>query len=208
MADQCLDRLEMEMGNLAAAQDSEISHSISVRDGRSPMGTTGGFLPKVVKLDFPNFNSDEDPISWVCLADQFFEYHQTSTAKQVSLEERFERYGPSCYQDFFGDLTKLRQIETLRDYQTDFFRLLLRARKLSEEHQVGCFVNGLKQNMKVDVQACKLTTLSTAIRLARLYESHNQSDKNLASALLKKASNEASSSSPISLPIRSLLLLS
>ena len=58
----------------------------------------------------------------------------------------------------------------------EFDRLLHRAGNLSDEQQVGCFVSGLKEGLRVDVQACNPTSLSAAMGLARLYESrlHDQ----------------------------------
>ncbi|XP_020587083.1 uncharacterized protein LOC110029232 [Phalaenopsis equestris] len=53
----------------------------------------------------------------------------------------------------------------------DFDRLLHRAGHLSEEQQIGCFVSGLKNAIRVDVQACNTISLSAAIGLARFYES-------------------------------------
>ncbi|KAK2979580.1 hypothetical protein RJ640_020072 [Escallonia rubra] len=165
-------------------------------------GSSGTYLPKMVKLDFPKFNGDEDPTSWVCRADQFFDFHQTPDEEKVPLasfnlegdaqvwyqlikeeqgviswpafkEELHVRYGPTQFQDFFGDLTKLQQSGTVKEYQTQFERLLIRAGKLSQEQQVGCFISGLKENLKVDVQACRPTSLSSAIGLTRLYEARN-----------------------------------
>ncbi|KAK2987947.1 hypothetical protein RJ640_003425 [Escallonia rubra] len=106
----------------------------------SSSGTTGICHPKVVKMDFPRFDGEADPISWTCRASQIFYYHQTPEEERVPLaswnlegdaqlwyqllkEERgehritwkvfkdevFERFGPTRYQDFFGDLTKLQQ---------------------------------------------------------------------------------------------------
>ena len=42
-------------------------------------------------------------------------------------------YRPTQYQDFFGDLTKLQQMGSIRDYHTEFERLLIRVGKLSPE---------------------------------------------------------------------------
>ena len=38
-----------------------------------------------MKLDFPRFNGGEDPSSWLCPADQFFQSHDTPAAEQVTL---------------------------------------------------------------------------------------------------------------------------
>jgi hypothetical protein len=42
--------------------------------------------------------------------------------------------------------------------------------KLSQAHQVGGFVSGLKESIRVDVQAVKPSTLTAAVGLAKLYE--------------------------------------
>ena len=87
------------------------------------------------------------------------------------------RYGPTQFQDFFGDLTKLQHISSVRDYQTQFERLLIRAGRFSPAQQVGCFVSGLKDNIRTNVQVYCPSTLSAAIRLARLYEFHNLNNR-------------------------------
>ncbi|KAK2992559.1 LOW QUALITY PROTEIN: hypothetical protein RJ640_010441 [Escallonia rubra] len=118
-------------------------------------GSSGTYLPKMVKLDFSKFHGDEDSTSW---ADQFFDFRQTPDEEKVPLasfnleghaqvwyqlikedqgtiswptfKEKFHvRYGPTKFQDFFGDLTKLQQSSTVKEYQTQFERLLIRAGK-------------------------------------------------------------------------------
>ena len=42
--------------------------------------------------------------------------------------------------------------------------------KLNQSQQVACFIGGLKEGVRIDVQAMKPTTFSVAIGLARLYE--------------------------------------
>ncbi|KAF5460502.1 hypothetical protein F2P56_020366 [Juglans regia] len=171
---------------------------------RSPSGG-GSLAPKITKLDFPRYNGMDDPTGWICRVEQFFEFQGTKEAEKLPMAgyhldgdvqlwyQRFKnrregvnwevfkyelhlRYGPSRYQNFFGDLTKLKQWGSIRDYQMEFDCLLHRAGHLSEEQQVGCFVSGLKEAIRIDVQACNPTSLSATIGLARLYESrmHDQ----------------------------------
>jgi hypothetical protein len=83
-------------------------------------------------------------------------------------------YGLTVFEDHFGDLTKLQQVGTVRDYQLQFEQLLSRVGKLSIPHQLGCFVSGLKGELRTEVQALKSSTLTEAIGLARLYEARNQ----------------------------------
>lgn len=128
--------------------------------------STGGYLPRLVKLEFPRYNGEEDPTSWICRADQFFNFHQTAEEDRVPLasfnmegdaqlwyqilkkkrtqvswdeikEGLHSRYGPNKFQDFHGEFSKLQQSETVKDYQTQFERLLIRIGTLEEEHQIG-----------------------------------------------------------------------
>jgi hypothetical protein len=84
------------------------------------------------------------------------------------------RYGPTVFEDHFGDLTKLQQVGTVRDYQFQFEQHLSQVGKLSIPHQLGCLVSGLKGDLRTEVQALKPSTLVEAIELARLYEACNQ----------------------------------
>jgi len=63
-----------------------------------------------------------------------------------------------------------KQAGSVKEYQCQFEKLLSRVGKLSQAHQVGSFVSGLKENIKMEVQAAKPATLTTAVGLSRLYE--------------------------------------
>jgi hypothetical protein len=60
-------------------------------------------------------------------------------------------YGPTLYDNFFGNLTKLQQQTSVRDYQAQYERLLSRAGKLSEAQQIGEFVSELKESIRTSV---------------------------------------------------------
>ena len=53
--------------------------------GCSQESVFNSYLPRTVKLDFLRFNGTEDPASWVCRAEQFFELHQTLDDEKVIL---------------------------------------------------------------------------------------------------------------------------
>ncbi|KAA8523272.1 hypothetical protein F0562_009695 [Nyssa sinensis] len=156
-------------------------------------------LPKLTKLEFPRYQGGDDPTSWICRVEQFFEFQQIEPEERVSLaayhlegdaqlwyqllkeegevitwallkEGLHARFGPTEFEDFFGDLTKLWQSSTMREYQTQFKKLLARAVKLTTTQQVGCFTSGLKEAIRVEVQAARSTTLSTTVGVARLYQ--------------------------------------
>ena len=58
----------------------------------------------------------------------------------------------------------------MQEYQSQFKKLLNRVGKLNQSQQVACFIGGLKEGVRIDVQAMKPPTLSETVGLARLYE--------------------------------------
>ncbi|XP_057487988.1 uncharacterized protein LOC130774018 [Actinidia eriantha] len=164
-------------------------------------------VPKLTKLEFLRYKGSKDSTSWICRAEQFFQFQQIELEERVPLaayhlendaqlwyqllreegnpitwpllkEGLHARFGPTDFEDFFGDLTKLRHSTIVREYQTQLEKLLMRAGKLTITQQVGCFISGLKEVIRVEVQAARPATLSAAVGLARLYEakisSHNK----------------------------------
>jgi hypothetical protein len=141
-------------------EQSNVASSSRVRTGGFNRTESSNSFPKVAKLNFPKFDGSEDPISWVCRAEQFFEFQGTAKEDKVGLaayhlegeeqllyqlfkesEEQVScetlknglhvRYGETQFDDFFGDLTKLCQTGTVREYQGEYERLLSRAGRLS-----------------------------------------------------------------------------
>lgn len=188
-------------------------------------GSNGSVIPKVTKLDFPLINGMEDLISWVCRAEKFFEFQKIPTKEQLPLvayhfegeaqlwyqllqdegeeltwttlkEGLYTRYRPTKYVDVFGDLTKLKQTRTVREYQSQFERLLSRVGKLPGPQQVGCFISSLNDYLRVDIKALKPTTLTFAVGLARLYEAKNQNQQRVFNTSYNKKPVAASNSSP------------
>lgn len=106
------------------------------------------FVQRHVKLDFPRFNGEQDPTTWVCRAEQFFRFQGTSEAEKTALASfhlkgeaqlwfrvlpsegrdvgwaEFTRFGPNQFYDPFGELTKLQQEGSVREYQKRFESLL------------------------------------------------------------------------------------
>ncbi|XP_042500062.1 uncharacterized protein LOC122078232 [Macadamia integrifolia] len=154
------------------------------QNNTNTIGTAGTYLPKMVKLDFSKFNGSEDPTSWVCRADQFFEFHQTPDEEHVPLAS----FNLECDAQLWYQLMKNEQ-ETIS----------------WAAFKEGLHVSGLKEGIKVDVQAAKPTTLSATIGLARLYEARNQSARKLSSSNeSKKFMVNRSSDSNSTMPIKKL----
>ncbi|XP_043725863.1 uncharacterized protein LOC122672458 [Telopea speciosissima] len=168
------------------------------------MSSQQSYLPKIVKLDFPRYNGGDDTITWIYRVEQFFAFHQTPEEERVALasfhlegeaqlwyqlykqsdggvtwadfcEGLHARFGLTPFQDFFGELAKLQQTSSVRDYQAKFERILSKVGQLPPNRQISCFVSGLRDNIKVDVLAAQPATLSSAIGLARLFEAKNLS---------------------------------
>jgi len=222
MADPWIDRLEEQFSSLmkvmketnskvdsliSKGDNSESGENSNARNkGKNHCESSNSATPKLAKLNYPRFGGDEDPTSWICNMEQFFEYQQTEegeklpltayhlegvgqvwyqifkeSEKEISWESMraglYTRYGSTRFEDHFGDLTKLWQGGSVRDYQAEFERLLSRVGKLSTQHQLGCFVSGLKETIRIEDQAAKPTSLTEAIGLAQLFEAKVWSGK-------------------------------
>ncbi|KAA8538007.1 hypothetical protein F0562_027413 [Nyssa sinensis] len=81
-----------------------------------------------------------------------------------------KRFGDSLFDDVVGQLTKLRQISTVKTYQEKFEELANKTNELLEEFFVSCFVSGLKDEIKAGVQIFRPRNVSQAMGLARLQE--------------------------------------
>jgi hypothetical protein len=159
-----------------------------------------------VKLDFPRFIGEEDLTSWVCRAEQFFRFQGTHEEDKAALasfhpegeaqlwfqillregreicwtefkEGVFARFGPTQFYDPFGELTKLQQEGSVREYQAKFESLLSKVGPLPQNQQVSCFMSGLNEVIKADVTARRPLTFTSAIGLARVYEAYNMAMK-------------------------------
>ncbi|CAL5340388.1 unnamed protein product [Camellia sinensis] len=112
----------------------------------------------------PQGANGKGPTSWICRAEQFFRFQVTPEADKVGLASfhlegdaqlwyqllcqnenevswpEFEgglqpRFGFTQYYDPFGELTKLQQQGSIKDYQSQFEKLLARARNLPQVQQ-------------------------------------------------------------------------
>lgn len=76
----------------------------------------------------------------------------------------------SQYDDFFGDLTRLQQIGTGKDYKKQFSRLLARVGFMTEAQRISSYVCGLKEGIHIEVKSRKLATLEDAKEFSLLFE--------------------------------------
>jgi hypothetical protein len=66
------------------ASGSEENFSTKNRD-RGSGGSNNNQGMKVTKLDFPKYNGLEDPTSWICQVEQYFDFNQIEEREKLSL---------------------------------------------------------------------------------------------------------------------------
>nr|TKR84335.1 hypothetical protein D5086_0000258830 [Populus alba] len=155
-----------------------------------------------LKLSFPCFDGN-DPTGWVYKAEQYFDFQNITPAQQVQLASfhldgiialqwhrwlnKFRgplmwrefvqaillRFGPTEYEDPSESLTCLRQTTTVAAYQEAFERLSHQVDGLPEGFLIGCFVAGLRDEIRIDVKIKQPHTLANVIGVARLLEERN-----------------------------------
>ncbi|GMY20016.1 Retrovirus-related Pol polyprotein from transposon 297 [Fagus crenata] len=170
--------------------DGESSHG---RTNYGSMGSGGTLIPRVTKLDFPRFNAyhlEGEAQLWY----QLLKLEGEITWANLK-EGLYASYGPTKFDDNFSDLTKLKQIGTVKEYQGHFERLLSRVGRLPPSQQVCYFISGLKGHLRVDVQALKPISLFAAVGLAHLFEAQCHSQQRLL------PSRENEESLPLSLSV-------
>lgn len=156
------------------------------------------FGTRYAKIDFPKFFGD-NPSGWVYKCERFFEYNCVEDNNKVKLailhlEDRalqwyqwFEKthalvnwdlfkngliscFGSDVYEDVVGELTKLKQTSSVRDYQEQFEILANKTQGLPEHFFTSCFISGLKKEIRANVLMFKPTNTMQAIGLAKLQE--------------------------------------
>lgn len=80
------------------------------------------------------------------------------------------RFAPSQYEDPKGELFKLCQTSSIRDYQAQFESLANRVVGLPPTFFFSYFISGLKPEIRREVQALQPVSLPQAISLAKLQE--------------------------------------
>lgn len=98
--------------------------------------------------------------------------HQNSRSLDLAgVYHRIVRpFGPTDDENPSEYLHLLRQLKTVADYIETFERLSHRIDDLPESFLVGCFINGLKKEIRLEVKLKKSRHLVDAIGLARLVE--------------------------------------
>ena len=152
-------------------------------------------------MNFPRFNG-EDPINWIYRAEQYFEFQNIVAETQVQLASfhlegialqwhrwltKFRgplswndftkaillRFGPTEYEDPSEALSHLKQTTTVVANQEAFEGLSHQVEGLPEPFLIGCFIVGLRDDIRLDVKIKQPRTLTSAIGVSRLIEERN-----------------------------------
>ncbi|TXG66291.1 hypothetical protein EZV62_007566 [Acer yangbiense] len=174
--------------------------------GSHGLGRFNYFLPKTLKIDFPHYDSRNDPTTWIGKAEKYFSLHDIAHSDKVTLASFYlegdallwfqtleheiiyvtwedfrpgilSRFGPTQFEDPFSQLIRLKQTSAVIEYQTRFERVLAKVGNLAQDKKVSCFVTGLRDSIRIDVQAHCPSTLTMVIGLAKLYEARDQAQK-------------------------------
>jgi hypothetical protein len=86
------------------------------------------------------------------------------------------RFGPA-YDDPMEALMRLRQTSSIAAYTSQFEALSNRLRGISEKNRLSCFLNGLKDEIRLPVRMLNPASLVAAFGLAKLQEEYIQSFK-------------------------------
>ena len=154
----------------------------------------------MARLDFPRFNG-EGIKQWLIQCETFFSVDNTpdefkvrltvfhfegkalqwhsAYIKSVGLENLpswneyqillLDRFGDVC-EDPMVDLMKLRQTGSIIEYHEEFDSIVSRV-DLSDEHQLSCFLGGLKQEVQMIVRMFQPNSVRKAYSLAKMYAS-------------------------------------
>ncbi|EAZ12025.1 hypothetical protein OsJ_01904 [Oryza sativa Japonica Group] len=178
---------------LPSGADTATEHS-------SDSGNNGGGVPRYYKLEFPKFDSKEDPLNWLNHCEQFFHgqrtdagdrvwlatYHLTGNAQEWYFHHEqhkgppdwdtfkdlcYAQFGPPIRHNPLGELKRLTQTTTVAAYQCRFLALASRtAELLTENQQVQLLTAGLREDLAIDVEINRPDDLQEAMSLARAFE--------------------------------------
>ncbi|GJY20360.1 transposon ty3-G gag-pol polyprotein [Tanacetum coccineum] len=183
------DKIMAELQKLTTNQDQRMV---------GPSGFASGGIKPYLKLHFPRFGG-EDPKGWLYQAEQYFEFQRVETEDQVQLASfhldgialqwhrwitKFRgpmtwaefskavlvRFGPTEYEDPAEALSRLKQTTTVASYQEAFEKISHQVDGLPETFLVGCFIGGLKEEIRLEVKLKTPRNLTEAIGMALLVE--------------------------------------
>ena len=112
------------------------------------------------------FHLDREALQW----HQWYSKTHPTPSWDEFIQQLLIHFGPSDYEDFTGALTKLHQTTIFKEYQNQFEKLANHIEGLDDTFFKSCFINGLKEEHKLEVKMFNPKTMMDAIALAKLAE--------------------------------------
>ncbi|GJS49281.1 ty3-gypsy retrotransposon protein [Tanacetum coccineum] len=212
------DALHAELHTQLAALHVELQEIKGIGLTRHGAGGGDSGLPRSMRLEVPKFNGI-DPERWIFAIHEYFDLLGTAADQRLKvvgfnlegdaaewfrwmsrnklitdwegfLESVRDRFGPCKYEDPQGALSKLLQLGSVAQYQSDFEKLMNRVTEIPEKLLISFYISGLKPALQRELLVSKPTTLGDAFSLARVTEARFE-DKGMA-PVSNKAINTSS----------------
>lgn len=105
-------------------------------------------------------------------------YHNSQLSDWPSFLRALElRFGPSTYENYQAELFKLRQHNSVCEYQSQFERLSNRVYGLTPDALLNCFISGLHPDIRKEIAIIRPTSITQAIGVAKLVEAKIKDSK-------------------------------
>ena len=131
------------------------------------------------KVVLASFHLEGEANQWWQWLRKSYQEEGRDVTWEIFMEELWARFGPTDCEDFDEALSRVKQTDTLRDYQKEFERLGNRVQGWTQKALVGTFMGGLKPEISEEIRLFRPRTLKEAISLARMRDEQLQRQKRL-----------------------------
>jgi hypothetical protein len=59
--------------------------SVARNHAKKTSGHRNSYVPKLAQMDFPKYKGVDDPTSWICRVEQFFEFQRTEEGDKLPM---------------------------------------------------------------------------------------------------------------------------
>ncbi|XP_076908515.1 uncharacterized protein LOC143565426 [Bidens hawaiensis] len=173
--DSMFERILTEMQSLTAAVQALREQD----SGRSPGSSSGdSVVVPEDQVQLASFHLDGIAIQW----HQWLTKHRGPLTWVEFLQVVLARFGPTEFEDPSKSLSRLKPTTTVAVYQEAFEKLSHQVDGLPESFLIGCFIGGLKEDIRIEVKLNNPKQLHKAIGIARLVEDKMNLGRELSSA--------------------------
>ena len=124
--------------------------------------------PANQKVSLVSFHLEGEANQWWQWAHWTYREEGQMMTWEAFEDELWARFGPTDCEDFDEALSRIKQVGSLRDYQSEFEKLGNRVHGWTQKALVGTFMGGLKLEIAEGIRMFKPQSLKEAISLARM----------------------------------------